>query len=29
MWLLPDQDPNEIAELMEAWLQAIVPESMQ
>lgn len=26
---MPDQDPNEIAELMEAWLQANVPESMQ
>lgn len=29
MRLVPDQDPNEIAELMEAWLQANVPESMQ
>ncbi|MCY3488628.1 MAG: dipeptidase [Bacteroidetes bacterium] len=29
MRLVPDQDPNEIAELMEAWLRARVPESIQ
>lgn len=29
MRLVPDQDPDEIAELMEAWLHARVPASMQ
>ena len=29
MRLVPDQDPEEITELMEAWLRARVPDSMQ
>ncbi len=29
MRLVPDQDPNEIARLMERWLQERIPESMQ